>query len=276
MDGIETTEKLRQLGYKGVIVALTANALAGNDEMFSRHGFDGFIPKPIDILHLNTVLNKFIRDRHPEEAKMYHPQETVAAQTTASAIPDEKRKKLLKVFCHDAEKAITALRKSTPQISADGTTGDIKLLTITAHAMKSALANVGEIEKSQQATELEKAGRNGDTEFIAANTEAFIQTLESLIQELNPAQPADTDADAGIGADVMEDTAYLAEQLQIIKAACKDYDDTEAYAALDRLKAKQWKPQTTAALEEIHDALFLHSDFDGVRAIILEQLSMNN
>jgi signal transduction histidine kinase/FixJ family two-component response regulator len=74
IDGIETTEKLRWLGYKGVIVALTANALAGNDEMFAQHGFDGFIPKPIDVNHLNAALNRFIRDRHPGEAKKYKSQ----------------------------------------------------------------------------------------------------------------------------------------------------------------------------------------------------------
>ena len=61
MDGIETTQKLREYGYKGPIVALTANALVGNDEMFARHGFDGFISKPIDIRRLDAILHKFIR-----------------------------------------------------------------------------------------------------------------------------------------------------------------------------------------------------------------------
>ncbi|MCL2243070.1 MAG: ATP-binding protein [Treponema sp.] len=71
MDGIETTKKLRELGYTGSIVALTANALVGNDKMFENNGFDGFIPKPIDINQINTILNKFVRDMHPEEAKKY-------------------------------------------------------------------------------------------------------------------------------------------------------------------------------------------------------------
>jgi len=71
MDGIETTKKLRELGYTGFIVALTANALAGNDKMFAKNGFDGFIAKPIDIKQINTILNKFVRDMHPEEAKKY-------------------------------------------------------------------------------------------------------------------------------------------------------------------------------------------------------------
>jgi len=249
MDGIETTEKLRQLGYKGVIIALTANALTGNDEMFSKHGFDGFIPKPIDVRHLNATLNRFIRDRHPDEVKKHQPQG--AAAQTAAVKPDETRAKLLQIFCRDAAKAVVVLRETVSR--------DIKLFTTTAHAMKSALANIGQAEISQKAAALEKAGLNNDKGFIAANTENFIKILESLIRELNPAQAAADSADVN----VTEDIAYLKEQMQNVKAACENFDDTAAYAALDRLKERPYKPETAAALEKIHDMLFLHSDFDG-------------
>jgi signal transduction histidine kinase/CheY-like chemotaxis protein len=267
MDGIETAEKLRGLGYHGAIVALTANALIGNDEMFSRHGFDGFIPKPIDICHLNTVLNKFVRDRHPEEAKKYKPMKVVpqmaavsqAAPQTA-APPDERNVKLLQVFCRDAQKAIVTLRESAPHLG--GAHSDIKLFTTAAHAMKSALANVAENEKSQMAAALEKAGLANDTGFIAAHTESFIRELELLIIELNKITANTTDT-AAAGADAAEDAAYLKEQLRIIMAACARYDDAAAYAALDRLNEKPWKPGTAAALEGLRDMLFLHSDFDG-------------
>jgi len=67
MDGIETTQKLRESGYKGCIVALTANALVGNSEMFLDNGFDGFISKPIDIIQLEKILNEFVRDKHLRE-----------------------------------------------------------------------------------------------------------------------------------------------------------------------------------------------------------------
>jgi len=82
MDGIETTKKLRELGYKGFIVALTANALVGNDKMFKNNGFDDFIPKPIDIGQINTILNKFVRDTHPEEAKKYKPETVTNNENT--------------------------------------------------------------------------------------------------------------------------------------------------------------------------------------------------
>ena len=252
MDGIETAEKLRELGYKGAIVALTANALAGNDEMFSQHGFDGFIPKPIDVRHLNAVLNRFIRDRCLEEAKKYEPE--TAAQVTTAIDP-----KLIRIFCRDAEKAVVTLRETVPRRSTPHRgAGDLKLFTTTVHAMKSALANVGENEISASAYELEKAGLNGDTEFIAAHTESFIETLKSLVRKFAAAETVGME-DEGIH----EEMAYLTEQLQIIKAACENYDDTAAYAALDRLKEKAWKTNTAAALEEIRYTLFLHSDFDG-------------
>ena len=67
MDGIVATQKLRELGYKGTIVALTANALVGNEEMFTQNGFDGFVPKPIDLRSIDVILNKFIRDRYNDK-----------------------------------------------------------------------------------------------------------------------------------------------------------------------------------------------------------------
>jgi len=84
------------------------------------------------------------------------------------------------------------------------------------------------------------------------------EVLEQIkIKKLSPAPTA-----ASENANVVEDTAFLKEQMQIIKTACAAFDDTSAYAALDRLKEKSWKPQTVAALEKIRDTLFLHSDFD--------------
>jgi signal transduction histidine kinase/CheY-like chemotaxis protein len=249
MDGIETTQKLRAFGYTGVIVALTANALTGNDEIFKQKGFDGFISKPIDIRHLNAALNRFIRDRHPEEAKKYTPEITAKIDTS------ETSHKLFQIFCRDAEKAIVVLRETAES-------GNIKLFATTAHAIKSALANVEENEASEAAYALENAGINNDMDFIRTNTKAFVKTLEALIKRL---RPADNAADC---ADISEDTAFLTEQLMIINAACENYDDTTVYTALGRLKEKPWKPETSAALEHIRDTLFLHSDFEGAGELV--------
>jgi CheY-like chemotaxis protein len=66
MDGIETTKIIRsKIGSEYAetvpIIALTANAMTGSEEMFISNGFDGFISKPIDIMRLDVELNKWIR-----------------------------------------------------------------------------------------------------------------------------------------------------------------------------------------------------------------------
>ena len=64
MDGIEVTKTLRNMGYSHPIVALTANALKGQAEMFIDNGFSGFMSKPMDIKLLNSYLVRFIKNKH--------------------------------------------------------------------------------------------------------------------------------------------------------------------------------------------------------------------
>ena len=64
MDGVETTRRIRALGYNLPIFALTANAAAWQQEMFLENGFDGYIFKPIDVRQLNDSLNKHVRDKY--------------------------------------------------------------------------------------------------------------------------------------------------------------------------------------------------------------------
>ncbi|MCL1882759.1 MAG: response regulator [Defluviitaleaceae bacterium] len=60
MDGIETANALRKIGCKSPIIALTANAIKGQAELFTDNGFSGFMTKPIDIKLLNSYLIRFI------------------------------------------------------------------------------------------------------------------------------------------------------------------------------------------------------------------------
>jgi signal transduction histidine kinase/CheY-like chemotaxis protein/ligand-binding sensor domain-containing protein len=60
MDGIEATRKLRESGYNGVIVALTASAMRGMKEFYLEQGFDDYLSKPVNFNALGETLEKWI------------------------------------------------------------------------------------------------------------------------------------------------------------------------------------------------------------------------
>ncbi|MDR0734357.1 MAG: response regulator [Elusimicrobiota bacterium] len=66
MDGVEATRRIRELGgkYKDIpIIALTANAVSGAQEMFLANGFNGFLSKPIDLQKLADCLLKWLPEK---------------------------------------------------------------------------------------------------------------------------------------------------------------------------------------------------------------------
>jgi len=253
MDGIETVKRLRADGYKAPIIALTANAIVGNDKMFIENGFDDFISKPIDVRQLNSILNKWVRDKHPEEAKKYKKQE---AMLSLEEVPTTDEK-LREVFRKDALKAVAVLKETVKS-------NNFNLFTTTVHAMKSALGNIGKNEESKWASDLEDAGRNEDLDYIMANINKLIQTLELLIDEYTPAESFKDDVD------INEDTDYFVKELELLKNACEQYDATLAFEVLNRLKGKEWKKDTLRFLEKIHELLYFESDFEGAAVMATE------
>ena len=70
MDGLQTTKHIRTESCPNngtAIVALTANAINGMEEMFLANGFDGFLPKPLDVVSLNLCLRKWLPEERIEK-----------------------------------------------------------------------------------------------------------------------------------------------------------------------------------------------------------------
>jgi len=257
MDGIETVKIIRGLGYKNPIVALTANALAGQAEVFMENGFDGFISKPIDIRQLNATLNKLVRDKYPPEvveAARQLASKIKMEKSAAEEAPQTTGPELAAIFVRDAEKALARLESI--HAYAYRRTDDIRSYVIDVHAMKSALANIGESELSAVALKLEQAGREEDIPVLKSVTPAFLEALREVVEKNRPKENK-----SDIITDDSENLAYLAEQLAVIRTACEKYDEAAAYAALAELKKKDWSDSTKDLLDTISMHL-LHSDFE--------------
>ena len=283
MDGIEATRILRDMGYDRPIVALTANAVAGQAEIFLENGFDDFISKPVDIRQLNVVLNTFIRDRQAPEvlkaarkateaaakaqAQACQPQDAptptsciVATKYPAAQGAPQPNPKLLEFFVHDATRALKVLSGllEKPGVYSDD---EIRAYTISVHGMKSALAGIGESELSAIALKLEQAGREADTQVMDQDTPEFITCLQTLVNRLTP-QPEDA---AQITP--TEDKAYLFEHLTLIKQACEAFDERAADELLAQLRERLWSAPTRELLNTISHKI-LHSDFEEAQAAI--------
>jgi len=62
MDGVETTARIREMdtnSHRTPIIALTAHALADEQEALAKQGFDGYMAKPISSAELTTIIRDY-------------------------------------------------------------------------------------------------------------------------------------------------------------------------------------------------------------------------
>jgi len=261
MDGIETTRHIREMGYTSPVVALTANAITGQADMFLKNGFDDFISKPIDIRYLNVLLNRLIRDKQPKEViEAAHKEKAELEQKGGiNKGHQDIDSQLAEIFSRDAEKAVKVI-ESCMQANFNED-NDIHLYIINVHAMKSALANIGEMELSASALKLEQAGRENNINVIKSDTSEFIKTLKKVVSEIKQKY---------IKSEVTEDTEesliLLYEKLKIIGAACETFDKKTAKNTINELKEKTWSHNTKTLLDSIAEHL-LHSEFEEAAAL---------
>jgi signal transduction histidine kinase/CheY-like chemotaxis protein len=256
MDGIEATEIIRDLGYERPIVALTANAVAGQAELFFESGFDDYISKPIDIRQLNATLNRLVRDKYPPEIVEEARQKKSEKMRQGKPFGGKDDPHMIELFIKDAEKAVGMLEMILRKPDSFEEDDSMNLYIVNVHGVRNALINIGEKELSDVALKLERAGRDRDMAVISDMTSAFIVALKAVIEKIRALDLKEKYIDAKD-----EDTDLLNTELSEIMAACKEYDITTAIEAMDRLNKNMWSEQTKAILKTINEHL-LNSDFE--------------
>ncbi|MDR1978277.1 MAG: response regulator [Synergistaceae bacterium] len=230
MDGIETTRVIRrEIGTEYAknipIIALTANAIIGNEKMFLENGFQAFISKPIDIAQLDAVIRQWLRNKTLEKTANAQIQAQTQTQTQengarlapsgstpleALAAPcgetaeklalggiDEIEEidvgKCLPRFGGDGETFLRVLRSyavnTEPLLDQVREVSKDKLpeYAIVVHGIKGSSRGIGAESLGNMAEALERAAKAGDMEFVLMNNSAFIQASEKLLDDLRAA-----------------------------------------------------------------------------------------
>ncbi len=168
MDGLTATRELRQRGVQLPIVALTANALAGDRERCLEAGMDDYLSKPIVETELARVLQRF-----------FAPTLDPGVVAGLRDLGDDFFAEVAVLYLDDAPVRMAEIREAAARNDADA-------VASAAHALKSSSGNVGAAAVRQLCAELETAGREGrvDARVLRRLEEEYVRAATELRQSV--------------------------------------------------------------------------------------------
>ncbi len=223
MDGVEAMKRIKSGAAKrGIdlpVIALTANAISSAKEMFLSEGFDGFVPKPVELSELERVL-KYVLPKSAivfEEAKkpsrnIQSTQSSPDAQDTAAvkestpvpapgrestSVPDKEdgdvtvldKEGALKYCMGDEEfyeklldEYASGRQEKLAELGRLYEEPDRKDYMIRVHSIKSTSKMIGAVRLSEKAFELEMAAKNGDEDTILKCHAPFVAEYGRLME----------------------------------------------------------------------------------------------
>jgi CheY-like chemotaxis protein len=211
MDGIEAVRIIRneidsEYARTIPVIALTANAILGNEELFLNNGFQAFLTKPIDIMKLNETVNRWVRNKNTEK-ELGLDRESLAAERAGGEEPGNREgnplvtemirtvrvkgldmEKGLERFGGDGKSYIDSLRSyvvhTPPLLEAARTLAPAADYAITVHGVKGSSYGISAEPIGQWAEKLEHAAKEGNIALVQAETDGFIAEAEKFIAGL--------------------------------------------------------------------------------------------
>ncbi len=276
MDGYQATRVLREDDrFKDLpILAMTANAMAGDREKALSCGMNDHIPKPIDVSLLFETMAKWI---HPASASKGHDTSaTIELQgiiipeiqglDTASSLDRLQGNKQL--YLKLLSKFSTHYQDFDLQLDSALDQPDKEPAVRLAHTIKGLAGNIG-------ATALETIAATAESEL--QHDQRSVETLDSLRAEVKNLlqQLAAIHGDSSIGQSTATfDKAQAKQLLEQLNAMLEEYDVAVA-DFLERHKASLNTPELSTPLKSLEKAI---ADYDYEQAMqqlgnMLEELN---
>ena len=189
MDGLTAAAKLRELEQvrgqpRQVVLALTANALAGDKDMCLSAGMDDYLTKPVTMDNISKALRRWLHGQEESaatnapETQQTKSEKTVVTidlsplRATFGDAADGLIPQLLTSYLAEGMRDMEVLRQASDQT-------DMNLLVRIVHNLKSSSATLGIGDFSTLCREAEQLGRQGDR---AAMLATFPLVVEQFAQ----------------------------------------------------------------------------------------------
>lgn len=199
LDGVETTRIIRRLHPEldnMPIIALSANAVGNAKEMFLSEGMNDFVAKPIELRTITSKLRLWLSNdkikrssKSGETAESSSAPKEIEGELVIGDLDIDAAIALIgsqKLYLTILEKYFSAIKSKAEVIKNCEESGDIKTYTIEVHALKSSSKQIGAMELSEMAKELEACGNAEDLATIHEKTPALLERYLGYIDILKP------------------------------------------------------------------------------------------
>ncbi|MFC1606459.1 response regulator [Candidatus Latescibacterota bacterium] len=244
------------------IIAMTANAMAGDREKSLEAGMVDHVNKPIDTNQLFSALERWIE---PGE-RVFTESDTASENVQTSGpedIPDidgvdidvglKRVAGNKKLYRNILEKFHGNYADTTGEIKAAYEAGDIELAQRLAHTVKGVSGNIAALDLQEKATELDADLKEGGTDKFDVLLANFDTSLMSVINSLGVLKMDDSLSSDGelLGIESIDKDA-VTPLLVEMKELLED-DDSDAESLLDNLREHLGRTELQIQVKEIEN-----------------------
>lgn len=180
MDGVDTLKIIRNdennPNNKGIIIALTANAVLGCKEQYLSYGFTDYFAKPIQADKFDELLLKYLP---PETIKWSDNQ--ISDNVIISSVGLEYCMNNESVYNDVLEMFENHCKKHLERLNTAFDNKNWREYAMIAHSIKSNAKTIGAVYLSEISYKHEMAAKKEDMDFIYADFENYIKLLKEII-----------------------------------------------------------------------------------------------
>jgi len=180
LDGVGATKQIRALPEpksRIPIVAMTADAMSGSRAEYLAAGMDDYISKPIRPDALMAILERLAGSKKIARRDADKPASSLESRGLP-VLDSSRLAAITGVLNGDQLRDFQALylqdiQNYMAEINASAASGDLAAIARTAHIIVSTAGNVGALETSARARQLEETCKRGEDDKVSSLVEAL-------------------------------------------------------------------------------------------------------